>query len=503
MQIRKPRRKWCIALVMLILGASSIPLMGMFNRTDARYGVHTIRANEQTLPRAHAAGFDAVVQLFHWWEMEPTRQQFIWQPIDEAVAGAEYYGLDLIARLDQHPEWAQPASLEPGRPPVDLAEYDRWVRTVVERYRGRVPAYIIWNEPNLALEWSGLPPDPAAYVELLRVGYRAVKETDPDAVVVSAGLAPTNTQNDEALDDRLFLEAMYRHGAAEYFDVLGAHPYGFGHPPDDPRGAHDGLNMARLADLREIMVAHGDGDKPVWITEMGWTIRGNAHSAWQEVTPQQQADYLVDALEKIRRDWPWVELVTVWNLEDADHPDWGGYSLLDTAGAPRPAYLALQGSLAEGHPPPVPDPLPDRYRVLAEDAIIHLGDAEMGAPWMPLHRARNPSPEWEGIVYVHEQNLADGASWRLSVRIMQSNFWSNRIWVNGMPLDEPFPLADFSKSWVSHTWTVPAELLRPGPNRIRVTVAHAVPLIQAERFAYDEIQIKDVVLWRASNYSVK
>jgi len=173
-----------------------------------------------------------------------------------------------------------------------------------------------------------------------------------------------------------------------------------------------------------------------------------------------------------------------------------------------PAYSALQQELAPSSRLPFSDrraPLAPRYQVLAEDAVIHLGDAEMGAPWAPLHNARNPSTEWAGVVYVYpahlvEQRLGqdggDDAAWNLSVRIMQSNFWSNRIWVNGTPLVELVPLADFSKSWVSHTWSVPADLLQPGPNQIRVTVAHSVPLIQANRFAYDEIQLKDIVLWR-------
>jgi len=83
----------------------------------------------------------------------------------------------LIARLDQHPAWAQPTPLEPGRPPVDLVEYDRWVRTVVERYRGRVTAYTIWNEPNLAGFW---PADMPAYFEFYANTVAAVKSIDPD-----------------------------------------------------------------------------------------------------------------------------------------------------------------------------------------------------------------------------------------------------------------------------------------------------------------------------------
>jgi polysaccharide biosynthesis protein PslG len=479
--------------VLFIAGLQPAPVQ------ELRYGVHTLVANERTLPLVQSLGADTVVQLFTWWEIEPTKDQFIWQAADEAVAGAEYYGLRLVVRLDKQPAWANARPLASGAPPVDLAEYDRWVRQVVERYKGRVAAYIIWNEPNLADEWSGLPPDPAAYVEVLKVGYRAVKETDPNALVVSAGLAPTNTQNSTALDDRIFLEAMYAHGAADYFDILGAHAYGFGYPADDPPGAHDELNLARTADLREIMLRYGDAETPVWITEMGWTVQGNEHSAWQAVSRAEQAEYLASAFKLIRQNWPWVHLITVWNLGGEQNPNWGGYSLLEKDGTLRPAYLALQTYLAAAnaaflrHSRVRSGAALRSYQVLAPDAVVHLGDNRLPAPWVPLYQDRNPSTSWRGIVYLADPG---SQSWRLTLRLMQSNFWSNRVWVNGVPLPDPFPLEDFSKSWVSYTTTIPASLLRPGPNEIRITIGHAVPLIQAKGFGYDKIQFKDIVLWR-------
>jgi hypothetical protein len=136
---------------------------------------------------------------------------------------------------------------------------------------------------------------------------------------------------------------------------------------------------------------------------------------------------------------------------------------------------------------------PKRYQVLAPDAVVHLGDNRLPAPWVPLFQDRNPSPEWRGITYVTDPG---NATWQLTLLSMQSNFWSNRVWVNGQVLSEPLPLNDFSKSWISHTLTVPAGLLKPGPNEIRITLAHATPLIQDQGFGYDKLQFKDVVLWQ-------
>jgi hypothetical protein len=288
---------------------------------------------------------------------------------------------------------------------------------------------------------------------------------------------------------------------------LGAHPYGFAYPPDDPRGAHQGLNMARLSDLHDIMARHGDGAKPLWATEMGWTVAGTGTSAWQTVSEQQQADYLARAFTQAGHDWPWLGMLTVWNLGDGADKVWDGYSLLDAAGGPRPAYLALQQSFrpsllaqlaglsadVRGWLEPVP--AAERYQVLAGDALVHLGHRGYSAPWVPLYGAINPSTSWRGTVYIKDPG---SGSWNLTVRIMQSNAWGNFIWVNGQRLEPAFPTEDYSNSWVAYTWQVPAGVLHAGPNQVQVTVGEALPLLQDSPINWDDLQVKDIVLWRGA-----
>ena len=311
--------------------------------------VHVLTADDRMYRLAAEGGFEDVVQVFPWRDIEPTRDEWHWQQPDFAVRAANYYGLGLIVRLDHPPDWA----LEPveggGIPPIDLEAYASFMATVARRYRGQVQAYIVWNEPNLSREWTGRPPDPTAYTALLCRAYAALKAADPGATVVSAGLAPTNG-GDGALDDRLFLQEMYEVGAGACLDALGAHAYGFGHPPDDLRGAHDGLNLARLMDLREIMEAKGGSARPVWITELGWTTDGAGAHAWQTVSAEQQADYLAGAWRYIRREWPWVRVATVWNLSQGlpSADEMAGYSLLAADGSPKPAYHVLAHPAGRG-----------------------------------------------------------------------------------------------------------------------------------------------------------
>jgi polysaccharide biosynthesis protein PslG len=369
-----------LLLPLLILGAANGA-----GRADGELApaVHVLEFDDAIYRLAAEGGYASVVQVFPWRDIEPTPGEWHWQQPDFAVQGARYYGLGLIVRLDHAPEWAlRPA--QAGVVPFDLDAYAAFVANVARRYRGRVQAYIIWNEPNLSREWAGLPPDPAAYTALLCRGRAAVEEADPAATVVSAGLAPTNG-GDGAVDDRKFLRGMYESGAGDCFDALGAHAYGFGHPPDDPQGSHDGLNLARLADLRAIVEEHASQAIPVWITEMGWTTGGVDSQAWQTVSPEAQAGYLVDAWRHIRERWPWVQVATVWNLSRGLPPadEMAGYSLLDRDGDPKPAYHALANLFAARSADEAPvaaarttgrETAAAEVQILAADEVIHLGD---------------------------------------------------------------------------------------------------------------------------------
>ncbi|MDX1524226.1 MAG: hypothetical protein R3264_21530, partial [Anaerolineae bacterium] len=416
---------------------------------------------------------------------------------DPFVAGAEYYDLDLVVRLDQHPAWASEVDLSLNAPPDELEDYRNFVQRVVERYRGRVRGYIIWNEPNLAIEWGGQPPDPAAFTALLRVGYEAVKAGDPEALVVAAGLAPTNSNGPEAMDERLFLQAMYEAGASPFFDVLAAHPYSFGQAPEAPASDSEHPAFRRLAELRATMVDNGDAHKPVWITEMGWTVDAPPEQPDIGVSPAQQARYLVQALDLIRRDWPWVELITVWNLSrPGPETPFGGYSLLDPTGQPRPAYEAWQhagGSRVERGVLDTALRPRQSVPILGEDVIIHLGDSNLQPPWWPLHAGHKPSITWTGGFYLVDPGQTD---WVLMLELMQQVEVGATVEVNGTPLTPDLPQQDHARRWLTVRRPVPVSLLHPGYNELSITTVRLVPDAQHDEYVWSDFQLKNVRLVR-------
>jgi hypothetical protein len=317
-------------------------------------------AAERDLELIRDAGFGWVKQNAPWREVEgAAKGAFNWYFTDRIVDSAESYGLDILLRLDSEPLWAVRSDSvgTANGPPENPQDFGDFCRAMAERYRGRVRAYQVWNEPNLSREWGGWEPSPSEYVELLRACYIGIKNGDPDAWVISAGLAPTGTTLPEAIPDDEFLTGMYEAGAAPFFDILGLHAPGFAYPPEasleEVAGKHNGHRFfcfRHVEDMREIMLEYGDASKQVAILEMGWTSdQIHPEYAWFAVSEATKADYLVRAFDYARQHWtPWIGLMTVisiadghWDEEDEQYwwaitePGWPGTTV-------RPAYEALR-----------------------------------------------------------------------------------------------------------------------------------------------------------------
>jgi hypothetical protein len=317
-------------------------------------------------------GFHWVRQLFQWSAIEGAdKGQFDWSEADRVVKAANDAGVKIIARLDYAPDWSQANPVTNG-PPDDLNDFGDFVNALVARYGpsstqgvGHVDAIEVWNEPNLAREWGGATIDQnqaGQYVNMLKVAYEAAKTADPQITVISAGLTPTGTTDGTAQPDDQYLQWLYDAGAAQYFDVLGAHGAGYKAPPDmspdavaaDPSyGGHPSFSFRRVEQLRQVMVNNNDTAKQVWLLEFGWTSdEVNPAYAWHRVTEQQKADYIVGAYEWARNNWsPWIGVMVLWNLAA---PGWTRnneeywWSITNPDGSTRPAYDALKAARQNG-----------------------------------------------------------------------------------------------------------------------------------------------------------
>lgn len=283
--------------------------------------------------------FNHVKQTFAWRDMEPEPGRWTFHSADRILAETARRQIRVIARLGLPPAWAGGIPEGDGEtarvdtPPTNRVAWANYCATVATRYAGRIAAYQIWNEPNLSREWGGQPPDAVAYVQLLRECSRAIRAADPQALIISAGLAPTGNDDASARRDDLYLDDLYRAGFQQYIDVVGVHAPGFSPPaygPDDAErdGRGRWFSFRRVEDLRKIMLRYDDAARQMAILEMGWTVdRVNPAYAWFAVSDAQQADYTVAAFEYIRQHWsPWVGLVSLiylpkssWTEQDEEY----------------------------------------------------------------------------------------------------------------------------------------------------------------------------------------
>jgi len=330
-------------------------------------GVHTRLTDEvepwkiqRTLQMVREMGAPWIVEYFPWPYIEPEEDEYTWGHSDTIVEHAENQGLTVIARLGWVPGWARPKPTEQETTLtyLDTDHYDDFAEFVVDfvaRYRGRVNHIIIWNEPNLSFEWGYRPVDPEGYVDLLRAVYERAHEVNPDVILLAGALAPTLEPRGSpaGLNDLDYLEQIYLAGGAAYFDALAVHAYGLTLPPDDTPASNK-INFRRAELLRNVMVQHGDQNKPVFITEAGW----NDHPRWTHaVSPAQRIEYTIGAYEWGKENWPWCECIAMWAFRypspQYNYQDY--YAFVTDNFEPQVIYLEIQAYTQATAPSPLPE----------------------------------------------------------------------------------------------------------------------------------------------------
>ncbi|TAM84786.1 MAG: hypothetical protein EPN47_01350 [Acidobacteria bacterium] len=291
---------------------------------------------------------------FYWSDIEPTDGNWQFAVYDDLVKratdgnipllGVVAYAMKRVAATAtsmQGDPWALSFC-----PPDDIGQFATFAGMAAARYP-QVKYWEIWNEPNAAYFWRPSP-EPARYTELLKSSYAAVKAANPNAVVVLGGLSPgVGSGQLNTTIASSFLQSVYQNGGKNYFDAVGFHPYNGGAPPDSYLAGY-------VNSVHDVMAQNGDGNKPVWVTEIGWYV-GTGGNALSEA---QQADYLSSAFT-ILYDLNFVQRAYWYNLKDYSNPATAvvpspgtvcgpgvgtpvDYGLFQYSGSPRPAADAFR-----------------------------------------------------------------------------------------------------------------------------------------------------------------
>jgi len=301
---------------------------------------------ERALDLAEEAGVTSISTGAVWWHIapQPSPDSYNWEGLDRLVAQTQSRNMRLNVQISGTPDWVHPWLVEdvpdpvrrrwyPPRGPESLRQFQGFVRALVERYGTRIDRYEVWNEPNLKHYWEPASA-PGEYAALLRAAYTAIKEVEPEATVVSGGLA----RNHVGFLKGYYAVARGYPGAAEndyFFDVLGLHPYtrgpdGTAHSPDwsgperviQTRHGPLDFSFGGIAEMRRVMEENGDHDKPIYIGEFGYSTVDIPSFGLKGIPDPKRALYLKRAYA-LARDLPYVEEI-VWYayLPTADNAEW-------------------------------------------------------------------------------------------------------------------------------------------------------------------------------------
>ncbi len=271
-----------------------------------------------------------------------------WSTVDAVVNGLVARGIQPLPVIDATPTWARPSSCTSTETcaPADPNQYATFAAAAAAHYAARgVHTWEIWNEPNNPLFWKPAP-NPGAYTAVLKAAYPAIHGADPSAVVISGGLAPTDTYSGWIAPVE-FLKDVYASGGQGSFDALGWHPYDYPATVSQYSSNHQGWDQMSGTNpsARSLMVAHGDGGKKIWATEFGApTCTGNSTC----VSEAQQAQMLSQAYA-LWSSYSWAGPLMVYSYQDrgtdeSNREDFFG--LLRADGSAKPSLSAFMAIAA-------------------------------------------------------------------------------------------------------------------------------------------------------------
>jgi hypothetical protein len=242
-------------------------------------GTWTADQVRTSLEKLHAAGASVARADADWAHAEPkgpveSHYHYDWRHDDMVVGALAAAHLRWEPTMEFTPKWAQ-QQIKPlvhhgkGRsfvsplPPANNVVYAAFVGAFARRYgvggsfwraHERLPlepvtTFEIWNEPDDRWTW-GPNVNLQDYARLYRAAYQAIKRVDRHSMVITGGLAFTQTSLPRLLKALQGLP----------IDGLAVHPYG--------SDANATIAIVRWTETQ--MAAYGRGRTPLIVNEYGW-----------------------------------------------------------------------------------------------------------------------------------------------------------------------------------------------------------------------------------------
>ena len=329
-----------------------------------------------SLDQATGLGANVLRTYVAWNQVAPTRPEnpgdpndptYDWRFHDSLVQTARARGVQVLMTIWATPEWANDGAGDSAAP-SDLQDLVDFSFALATRYSGGldgIPAvrlFSVWNEPNLnrfltpQFDANGRSVAPATYAGMYRAAYLGLKSGNPEARVAILEVSPRgrdrpgeNPARDSHSPGRFAeLVAEACAGACE-FDAVAWHPYtpSLGGTPSS-KVRWPNANLPELDRFARSLVSWFELDElpRLWITEYGHQTNPPREGG---ATPEQQADYLEEALRV--SDASGLIDMFIWFIYQDDptsepvHWEAAG-GLIDREAQPKPSYERLRATLA-------------------------------------------------------------------------------------------------------------------------------------------------------------
>ena len=260
---------------------------------DSPFGIHVMASNA-SLKAVKAAGVnwarlhDAGAEYIGWFWLEPEKGK--WEFRDDDINAYRKNHLKIFGQFGTAPKWASYLSkVDTGRNyityhdryfrPVNMEDFQNYVRTVASRYKGVIDDWFVWNEP-WNIEWWAVDFDKnsdrshgyitsknpqADFAGIMKAAYEAAKEVNPNAKI--SGFNTTS-----GLGGERWTKGVYDAGGLNFCDIVDFHFY----TPRTTGYPDDACENSYAEATGYIVKKNGSIGKPVYMSEGQGACTGGA-----------------------------------------------------------------------------------------------------------------------------------------------------------------------------------------------------------------------------------
>jgi len=199
-----------------------------------------------------------------------------------------------------------------------------------------LPAYLHppGYDKNNSDTWFSPQESANIITDLLYYGSRGIKASNPNAKTVMCGLGPGGNGIQGI---KVFLDLIYKNiesgewpstNSSDFFQVACWHPYIFEEKPNKENWVDPNI------EVHEIMKNHGDNNKSVVFSEMGYTDT--------DVSRDKIAKYLLEVFRLAGNNFPWLDTIYWFRLTDRKGDGYGLVESPEDGWTWKPAAYAYQ-----------------------------------------------------------------------------------------------------------------------------------------------------------------